>query len=345
MKLTPKENFLRLTTGECPEWVPFSVRVPVEGVNLAPNMMMVFPSWLQKDRTANNGGFDIWGVEYEANYETNFGALPTPGKFMLDDITKWRDVIKMPDYSDVDFDLMAKRDLEKLGERGFNPEQSAFAVATHNGYFQNLMAFMGFTEGLLAMYEEPEEVLELVMFMSDFYIPFAKKCMEAYNADILDMADDMATQKDPFVSVEMYRELIKPAHAKHAKVALDMGKAATMHNCGRCEDYLEDYVDMGICLWNPAQTSNDLKAAKAKFGNKLAIQGGWEYHLPLSMEKLLADEEMIRQSVRDVINDLAPGGGYCFSGGAFALPGDEMAPLVNKWVAEEAVPLCLDFYK
>ena len=59
----------------------------------------------------------------------------------------------------------------------------------------------------------------------------------------------------------------------------------------------------------------------------------------------MQDEEMIRQSVRDVINTLAPGGGYCFTGGVMALPGNELAPIVNQWVAEESIDLCLDFYK
>ncbi|MBR6800219.1 MAG: veratrol--corrinoid protein metyltransferase [Eubacteriaceae bacterium] len=341
-KLTPKENYLRLAKGECPEWVPFSSRAQHPRNTMAPNSMLIFPSWLNKDRT-KEGGFDIWGIEYEANYETNFGALPKPGKFMFDDVTKWHEYVKAPDYSDVDFELMAKRDLEAMPF--FDPNQSALAIATHNGYFQNVMAFMGFTEGLLAMFEEPEAVLELVMYMNDFYVPFAKKCMEAYNADIIDLGDDMATATDPFVSVEMYREMIKPAHAKHAAVGLDMGRYASMHNCGRCEDYLGDYVEMGITMWNPAQVSNDLKAVKAKFGNKLAISGGWEYQLPFTKEKLMQDEEMIRQSVRDVINTLAPGGGYCFTGGVMALPGNELAPIVNQWVAEESIDLCLDFYK
>ena len=39
----------------------------------------------------------------------------------------------------------------------------------HAGYFQNLMAFMGFTEGLLAMYEEPEEVYALFDYICSFY--------------------------------------------------------------------------------------------------------------------------------------------------------------------------------
>jgi hypothetical protein len=42
----------------------------------------------------DGGRIDIWGVDYTATESTDGMALPTPGKFILQDITKWRDVIK-----------------------------------------------------------------------------------------------------------------------------------------------------------------------------------------------------------------------------------------------------------
>ena len=41
--------------------------------------------------------------------------------------------------------------------------------------FQQLIAFMGFTEGLIAMHEEPEAVKELLHYMADFYVPIIEK--------------------------------------------------------------------------------------------------------------------------------------------------------------------------
>jgi uroporphyrinogen-III decarboxylase len=237
---------------------------------------------------------------------------------------------------------MAKRDIEALPN--FDHNQTSLAIATHNGYFQNVMAFMGFTEGLLAMFEEPEAVKELVMYMNDFYVPFAKKCMEAYDADIIDLGDDMATATDPFVSVEMYRDMIKPAHARHAAVGLEMGKAATMHNCGRCEDLLPPMVEIGVNVWDPAQVENDLVAVKERFGRKLVINGGYEYRMPATWPNV--DEEEVRQTVRDTFAKLAPNGGYVFSGRVKSMErNDPDVQRVNGWILDEAIRLSETMYK
>ena len=45
--------------------------------------------------------------------ETGYASIPEPGNFILDDITKWRDVIKAPEVPDVDWEAMAKADFEK----------------------------------------------------------------------------------------------------------------------------------------------------------------------------------------------------------------------------------------
>ena len=70
-----------------------------------------FPSILRGDRGPGGSNKDIWGVTYVANKEAGYAGLPEPGNFILDDITKWRDVIKAPDLSHVDWEQLAKKDM------------------------------------------------------------------------------------------------------------------------------------------------------------------------------------------------------------------------------------------
>jgi hypothetical protein len=60
----------------------------------------------------------------------------------------------------VDWETVAKKAVENLDRR-----ETAVTQGTHVGYFQQLMNFMGFTEGLLAMAEEPEEVYAMFEYM------------------------------------------------------------------------------------------------------------------------------------------------------------------------------------
>jgi hypothetical protein len=116
-----------------------------------------------------------------------------------------------------------------------------------------------------------------------------------------------------------------------------------MHNCGKCESILDLLVGMGIHMWEPAQTCNDLKAAKAKYGNKLCIAGGWD-----SGGRLLdanVTEEEIRASVDKTFDMLAAGGGFAWCGG-FLGPVDDQAvakknQILRKYVDEK----CRSYYK
>lgn len=307
--LTEKENYLMTLRGECPEWVPVYTFGAMPGAAHAPANVMVEPLIVSEFRV-NGGGKDVWGVEYVPTYETGNALLPKPGDFILTDITKWRDVIHAPDLTGIDWEAMAKKQLEMIG---VNREESALAFNLHVGYFQNLMAFMGFTEGLCAMYEEPEEVMALFDYICDFYCKVAENIMPYFQPDVLTLMDDTAAWANPFISPEMYHEMVLPFHDRQAKFGRDAGIPITMHNCGKSECFIDDWLSIGVNMWDPAQTCNDLDGIKKKYGNKLVLAGGWDARGVLAKPDV-TDEE-IRASVEDVIGRLAPGGGYAFCGG------------------------------
>jgi hypothetical protein len=338
-KLTEKENYLMTLRGECPEWVPNYTFGPVPGAKRPPASVMCEPLILSNFRFSG-GGKDCWGVNYVPSKETGNALLPEPNNFILDDITKWRDVIKAPDISDVDWEAQAKKQLDMFK---IDRTQSAVAFNLHVGYFQNLMAFMGFTEGLCAMYEEPEEVKALFEYICDFYIDVAEHIIHYYQPDVLTMMDDTAAWKDPFISPQMYHDLVLPSLDRQAKLGRDLGIPITMHNCGRSEPFIEDWLSIGVNAWDPAQSCNDLKGIKAKYGNKLVLMGGWDAVGHLAAPDV-TDEE-IRQSVREVIDELAPGGGYCFCGGYIGALDDPEVGRKNAVVLDEVETYGGSFYQ
>ena len=315
--LSSKDNFMTVLHGGCPEWVP--------GYSLAdsgfgdPPIIYLMPPMVAGHRKFGVGGKDVWGVEYVPTASTNGGCLPKPGQFILEDVRRWRDVIKAPDLSHTDWERVAK---QHMADAGVNRSVSALSVDTHIGYFQHLMAFMGFENGLCALYEEKEACKELLDYLADFYIGILEAMIDYYQPDAIALKDDTATATAPFVSLEMFREFFVPLYQRQARCARERGLPITFHNCGRCEALLPPLVEeVGVTLWEPAQTSNDLAGIKARYGNRLVIAGGWEPTGRL-LEADVTDEE-IEASVRDTIMTLGPGGGYCFSGGYFGLMGDE----------------------
>jgi hypothetical protein len=338
-KMTAKDNYLALIKGEMPESVvTFTMGFPgykdqtpfkfVSPMLFGPPPISVPPE----------GRVDEWGVKYVANKETGFGALPEPGNFILKDITKWRDVIKAPTVPDVDWETMAKTDYENAK---INPKENMTCMGGFLAPFQQLMGFMGFNEGLAAMYEETETVKELLNYLADFYVPLAEKTVEYYKPEMMYMADDSATKLNPFFSVEMYKDIFKPIYLKLSKPARDRGIPIEFHNCGRAEDFLPDMWDFGVRIWDPAQPQNDLLGVKKRFNNKLAVAGGFEY-IPTNWPNV--DEEEIRQKVRDTIDKYAAGGGYAFGGNVLTQAGDPMGMTVNTWIMDEAYNYGQEYY-
>ena len=339
---TPKENFMAVLGGEIPQSVP-RYNMGMKTMNGRETTRGVGPSILRKmdSHMSPKGGKDIWGVSYVANEETGFASIPEPNNFILDDITKWRDIVKAPEIDlDIDWEAMAKKDMEDAEiDRNVTAVYSSAMLMP----FQQLVAFMGFSEGLCALYEEPEEVKALLNYMTDFYVPIIEKTIEYYKPDCYYMLDDTASRYSTFFSKEIYQDIFRPIYDRLAAPANERGLPIGFHNCGRCETFLDEMVGFGVKWWDPAQHDNDLLGIKEKYGRDLVITGGWEVQLMPSWPDVSDDE--VRQTVYDTVDKLAPGGGYMFIGGILVRPGDEKAAHLHKLVQETASEYCDHYYE
>jgi len=322
--LSAKENFMRALSGEVPEYIPrYSIFYSVR------------PSFLRGDRV-NGVGKDIFGVEWTNEGSAVDAALPKPDDFILDDIRNWRDVIKFPDFSTIDWAEMAKKDIAE-----HDPELPRGGGTSSIGFFQALMAFMGFTNGLIACYEEPEEVKALLNYLCDGFLSLADKFLFHYKPDYIMFADDIAHERNPFVSLDMFHDIFAPVWRRYITYYKDKGYLAVHHNCGKFDPFIDDVVDMGFNAWDPAQRANDLVGIKKKYGKNFMICGGFEsrFFLP----HIDISEAEIRAAVKSVLDELAPGGGYAFTGGAAS----ESEPVFKQrweWANDEFERLKFSYY-
>jgi hypothetical protein len=338
MGMTPQENYLTILNGGLPEWIPMQLFGP-DPLGRPPATVGMGAPRFGDHMMAQTAVKDLWGVTYVPCVEAGGAKIPEPNNFILKDVRQWRDVIKAPDFTGVDW----KEEMRKMTEmRPIDRNASAVSYTLNAGLFQLFVSFMGFSEGLCAMYEEPDEVKELLQYISDFHYEIDKACFEYVNPDMASLLDDTATWHNPFISPEMYREFFKPHYTRFGKLAVDRGIKVDMHNCGRCEDFIDDWFDFGVGCWNPAQTSNDLVGIKKKYGNKLVISGGWDAHGALAEHGV--SENTVKQSVCDTIDKLAAGGGYIFCGGYLGRAGDEQTAVKNRWIAEAVAEYGANYY-
>lgn len=303
--LTPKQNYLQMLRGELPEYVPSMYQPYTE----------ILQEELLTPQSAPEGTFvTSFGVEYVGCRELGMGAMPAPGKLILPDITRWRDYIKRPDTSGRDWEGYYKKQTDKLDR------ENKVVMMSGGDYFLTLVAFMGFENAMLALYEEPEEVKALLEYVSEFYLDVMKRQIKYARPDIFGLMDDDAAYRAPFFSVDMYREFFKPLHKKHCELALENGLMIERHDCGRCEQFIPDWLELGIRGWNPAQTTNDLVGIKKKYAGKLAICGAWDNQGELG--KPTCDIKLLKDAIVQYVDTFAPGGGFTYMAMIMGKPED-----------------------
>lgn len=180
------------------------------------------------------------------------------------------------------------------------PLERAFGLQGMDRFLFNMAANPAFA---LALLQKTASLCKALM------APFLEELGE--HVDMIKIGDDLGTQTSLLMSPKMYREILKPIHADYIAFIKERTRAKVFfHTDGDVFPLIEDFIEIGVDVLNPVQTSAgkmaDLKALKAQFGDRIVFCGAIDTHRVLS--KGSPDE--VRAEVRRVIRALAPGGGY-----------------------------------
>jgi hypothetical protein len=290
--LTPKENLLRVLRHQEAEYVPFLITDEAIfgfGAGSGP--------WIEKGPAG--GGLDGFGVRWISPASGGGAPIPAPNEFLLKDVTEWKKAVKFPALNAYDWAGDAERDLANCDR-----SQMAVDYGCGNGIFERLAALMGFEEALMAMYEEPDAVNDLFTAITDYKIAFAEKVATYYKADTFTNYDDIATDRDLFMSPKTYRELIKPHHKRLYDAVRNLGMIPVQHTCGRAESIIEDLIEIGAAGWTSVQPSNDIAGLLKKYGDKIVLMGGYDTNgIPARSD---ASDEIVKAEVDRCFAEYGP---------------------------------------
>jgi len=106
---------------------------------------------------------------------------------------------------------------------------------------------------------------------------------------------------------------------------------------------MQDYIDVGVKFWDPAQTTNDLLKIKEDFKGQMAICGAFDFVPDLRYNQIT--EEEIKAKVRETFDTYAKDGGYAWLGGYLGRSDEmEIAAQINTWINEEVDSYGYTFY-
>ncbi len=298
-----KENYLAALNHQPVEWVPSSFGHAGIGFD---------DLWFEKGPKA--GGYDGFGVRWVRPASGMGAAIPAPGEFVLQDVTKWRE-LTFPDVDSFDWEGFFAPFLSKV-----NREEQSVDFSVGNGQFERLGALMGFEEALLAMYEEPEASYDLMSAITDYKIRLVEKAARYLQPDTFTNFDDTCTQNSPFMSPEVYRDLISPHHKRLNEACRKYGIIPTLHCCGKAEPLVPYFIEEGAESWSAVQSVNDIAGILDKYGDKITLVGGFNANGIAGVE---LREDLVREEVRRCMREYGPHRGYVFWGFVMLPSGQE----------------------
>ncbi len=180
------------------------------------------------------------------------------------------------------------------------PLERAFAMQGMDKFLLNLALYPEFAEALLWKIEGLCKQL-----MGHFLRELGD------NVDMIKIGDDLGTQESLLISPKMYRKILKPIHADYISFIKQHTKAKVFfHTDGDVCNLVDDFIEIGIDILNPIQTSAgkmaDLAALKQRCHGRLVLCGA------IDTQRILpyGTPEEVQAEVRRVIRLLGPGGGY-----------------------------------
>ena len=163
---------------------------------------------------------------------------------------------------------------------------------------------------------EPEFTKRLLGKLTDRVIEDLHLYLEAVGKyiQVIGFGDDFGIQNGPQISPAQFRKEIKPHLARIYSTAHSLGEARVfLHSCGSVYEFIEDFIEIGVDILNPVQTSAlnmEPERLKKEFGNRIVFWGGGS-----DVQELLpqGSPEEVRKDVRRRLAVMRPGGGYVFA--------------------------------
>jgi uroporphyrinogen decarboxylase len=185
------------------------------------------------------------------------------------------------------------------------------------GLFEMAQRLRGMEAFLMDLLESPAEAGHLLDRVLEVKLDYWRAALAVLGdrVDVTAEGDDYGTQQSMLVSPATFRSVFKPRLAELVRAMRGGAPDAFVffHSCGSVRKILPDFIEIGIEVLNPVQTTAagmEAVALKRDFGKDVSFWGGGvdtQAVLPRGTPVEVADD------VRRNVNALAPGGGFVFN--------------------------------
>ncbi|MHC4646334.1 MAG: uroporphyrinogen decarboxylase family protein [Planctomycetota bacterium] len=209
-----------------------------------------------------------------------------------------------------DFDYSVLEDACKKNER--------FAIHYGDAGLACIMNTAGFLRGMEQAFvdvatDDPAGLL-LIDRILDMQYEVASRALDKVGKkiDFMWIGEDLGTQIAPMISMELLKRNIKPRHQRFLDLAKAYDLPVMLHTCGSSSWAYEEYIKMGlkaVDTLQPEAKNMSPKYLKEHFGGRLVFHGCISTAGPVTF----GDPERVAANVRETLEIMMPGGGYCLA--------------------------------
>jgi len=169
---------------------------------------------------------------------------------------------------------------------------------------------MGLEPYSYALVDQPALIERLHAKIAEFQERVVERALEFKSLGLVFHADDMAFRTGLLVSPQVLRQHIFPVYKRLNKMCQERDVITVFHSDGKMDTLIDDVIDAGFDGFNPVEpTAMDIRALKKRVQGRLSLIG----NVDLSYTLTMGTPKEVELEVRDLIRDVAPGGGYALA--------------------------------
>lgn len=263
--LTPRENFLETIRGGKPD--RYVNQYEYMALMMSPIGGDAYARLVPGTSVVND-----WGVTlcFQENTPGPFPVLDEEHK-VLKDVTEWKHVVHAPE-TELPDEAWAFAEAQAAQ---IDRSQVMAAVMVAPGVFETVHYLMGMEDAMIALYEEPEAMHELIDYITDFELRMAEQIVKHLHPDAVFHHDDWGSHLSSFLSPEMFEEFfLEPYQKIYGYYKAHGVEVVIHHNDAYSANLVPVMIRMGIDVWQGAVDTNNIPELLEQYGSQLTIMGG-----------------------------------------------------------------------
>ena len=184
-------------------------------------------------------------------------------------------------------------------------------IAVSGKIFTLTWMLMGFNHFAMSLIADEQLVADVFRKVAEIQFKGLETIFEMDHVAAVWVVDDLAFSNGPIISPQAFKDHVFPWYREMSRRCHEKDRLFMMHSDGDVRPLMEDIIANGVDVIHPIDPSClDIVEIKEVYGRRICVVGNVSNELLQS-----AAPAEIESRVKELLQKVAPGGGYCVGSG------------------------------